>query len=57
MMRMIGPTISLYRILEKVGEVHLVPQSGTDEPSSSLVVAFAIVHGSSQFTFVGKGTA
>jgi len=40
---MIGTTISHYRILEKLGEVRLVPQSGTDETSS-------------QFTFVRKRT-
>jgi len=59
---MIGQTVPHYKILEKLGEVRLVPHSGTDETpsfrrgSSSFVVAFFVVDGSSQFKFVGKRT-
>ena len=35
---MIGQMISHYKILEKLGEVRLVPRSGTDETSSPLKV-------------------
>lgn len=38
---MIGQTMSHYKILDKLGEVRLVPQSGTDETPS-------------QFTFRGE---
>ena len=34
---MVGTTISHYRILEKLGEVRLVPQCGADETSSQFI--------------------
>ena len=69
---MIGQAVAHYRISEKLGEVRLVPQSGTDEirplavcesrppsfgrGSSSSEVSFHVVDGSSQFTSVRKRT-
>ena len=34
---MIGQTISHFEILDKLGEVRPVPQTGTDETSSQLI--------------------